>query len=68
MEVLGDEDEDPVLREEEQEAPALNKPAVMVDMGVICKVSTVDSVITHTPPWTPQGMGYCRVWVIKVRL
>jgi hypothetical protein len=39
MEVLGDKDEDPVLREEEQETPALYKPAVMVDMGAISKVS-----------------------------
>ena len=45
MEVLGDEDEDPVLREEEQGTLAVNKPAVMVDMGVICKVSTCSFVI-----------------------
>ena len=28
-----------------------------------CDVTTVDSVITHTAPWTPKVMGFHRVWV-----
>ena len=27
---------------------------------------TVNSVITHTPRWTPKCMGYYRVWVITM--
>ncbi|KZT19544.1 hypothetical protein NEOLEDRAFT_1077540, partial [Neolentinus lepideus HHB14362 ss-1] len=26
---------------------------------------TVDSLITHTGPWTSPSMGYCRVWVAR---
>jgi hypothetical protein len=28
----------------------------------LAEVDTVDSVITHTPPWTSQIMGFHRVW------
>ena len=30
-----------------------------------CKVATVDSVLSHTPPWTSNIMGYHRVWIPK---
>ena len=28
--------------------------------------NTVEPVITHTPRWTVQGMGYHRLWVMAV--
>jgi len=28
--------------------------------------STVDSVLTHSDPWTPKAMGYYRVWVSRM--
>ena len=32
-------------------------------MGTIGNTGTVDSVLTHTSPWTRIAMGYYRVWV-----
>jgi hypothetical protein len=29
------------------------------------KMNTVDSLITHTPRWTAQGMGYEGVWALR---
>jgi len=29
------------------------------------EVTTVDSVLTHSNPWTPKAMGYYRVWVSR---
>ena len=34
-------------------------------MSVIQRDYTVDSVLTHTSPWTPPVMGFRRVWVLK---
>ena len=28
-------------------------------------LDTVDSVLTHSNPWTPKAMGYYRVWVLR---
>jgi hypothetical protein len=34
-----------------------------LNLLVHANASIVNSVLTHTPRWSPLGMGYCSLWV-----
>ncbi|KAF8149120.1 hypothetical protein B0H34DRAFT_195900 [Crassisporium funariophilum] len=34
-----------------------------VGISAQCSSTTVETLITHTPPWTGQGMGFQGLWV-----
>lgn len=49
--------------------PTLSVPTVVSHYHSCCLsfLTTVETLLTHTPRWRVQAMGYERLWVIRVR-